>query len=261
MPAKTNTFKKRLLAGERSVGLWMGFCDPYVAELVGRSGFDWLLIDAEHSPNDLPTIMRQLQVLDPLPSDAVLRLPVGDTVLIKQVLDAGAQTLLIPMVNTAEQAKQLVASMRYAPNGIRGMGGALARITDFGREMDYVQTADDQMCLLVQIETREAVENLDEILAVEGVDGLFVGPADLSADYGYPGGANTPDMQDIILGTIRRITEAGKPAGIIDFDADGVRRYYNAGARYVAVGADITFLARGLRDLADHWQDHVAKLD
>lgn len=261
MPAPINQFKQQLLAGTRTVGLWMGFCDPYVAELVGKSGFDWVVIDGEHTPNDIPLLTRQLQVLDPLPTSAIVRLPVGDVNLIKQVLDGGAQTLLIPMVNTAEQAKQLVAAMRYAPEGIRGMGGALARSTNFGRDADYVATANDQMCLLVQIETRQGLENLDEILAVDGVDGLFVGPADLSAEMGYPGLPDAPEMQALISETLGRIRDGGKAAGIIDFSEDAVTRHYASGAQYVAVGADITFLSRGLRDLATRWQDQVSTFD
>ena len=261
MPAPVNQFKQQLLEGKRTVGLWMGFCDPYIAELVGKSGFDWVVIDGEHTPNDVPLLARQIQVLDPLPTSAIVRLPVGDVNLIKQVLDTGAQTLLIPMVNTAEQAKQLVAAMRYAPQGMRGMGGALARSTNFGRDAEYVATANDQMCLLVQIETREGLENLDAIMAVDGVDGLFVGPADLSADMGFPGKPNAPEMQALISETLGRIKAGGKAAGIIDFSDDAVTRHYASGAQYVAVGADVTFLSRGLSDLSARWKDQVAKMD
>jgi 4-hydroxy-2-oxoheptanedioate aldolase len=257
MAAPENTFKTNLLAGKRSIGCWMSLCDPYTAEVTARAGFDWVLIDGEHSPNDLTAITRQLQVVDPHTSP-IVRLPMGEPWFIKQVLDAGAQTLLIPMVNTAEEARALVRAMRYPPDGIRGMGAVLGRASHFGGASDYVATANDQMCLIVQIETRTAVENLDAIMAVEGVDGVFVGPADLAADMGHGTDINAPEMKAMVADTLRRIKAAGKPGGIIDFDDDALEQHFANGAQFVAVGADIVFLSRGLSALAQKWTSRIA---
>ncbi len=257
MPAPENHFKRALREGRRSVGLWMGLCDPYAAEVVARAGFDWVLIDGEHAPNDLAAIVRQLQVLDPHVSP-IVRLPMGEPWLIKQVLDAGAQSLLIPMVNSAEDARSLVQAIRYPPEGIRGMGYVLGRASGFGAVDEYAATANDQMCLIVQIETREALENLDEILAVQGVDAAFVGPADLAADMGHGADINVPQMQRVVAETLRRITAAGKPAGIIDFSDDALDRHFANGAQFVAVGADVVILSRELRALSSKWKDRIA---
>lgn len=253
MAAPKNPFKAALAAGERQIGLWMGFADPYAAEVVARAGFDWLLIDGEHAPNDLAAIARQMQVISPH-SHPIVRLPMGEPWLIKQVLDTGVQTLLIPMVNSAEEARALVRAMRYPPEGIRGMGGALGRATNFGRDKDYVASANDEMCLIVQVETGTALEALDEILAVEGVDGVFVGPADLSADLGYPGRADAPEMRQLVAETLARIAASEKAGGIIDFSEEAIAAHFEAGAQFVAVGADVTFLAQGLSALSAKWR-------
>ncbi|MDJ0821646.1 MAG: HpcH/HpaI aldolase/citrate lyase family protein [Paracoccaceae bacterium] len=256
MPAPENRFRTALQEGKRSVGLWMGLCDPYAAEVVGRAGFDWVLIDGEHAPNDLAAIVRQLQVLDPHVAP-IVRLPMGEPWLVKQVLDAGAQTLLMPMVNTADEARALVQAMRYPPEGIRGMGYVLGRASQFGAVEHYVATANDQMCLIVQIETRAALDNLDDILAVDGVDAAFVGPADLAADMGFGTDINAPQMLEVVADTLRRITAAGKPAGIIDFSDDALDRHFANGAQFVAVGADIVILSRELRALSSKWKDRI----
>ncbi|WP_369795987.1 HpcH/HpaI aldolase/citrate lyase family protein [Puniceibacterium sp. IMCC21224] len=235
----------------------MGLCDPYAAEVVARSGFDWVLIDGEHAPNDLPSVTRQLQVVSPFTAP-IVRLPMSEPWLIKQVLDAGAQTLLIPMVNSAEDARALVRAMRYPPDGIRGMGHVLGRGSNFGRIADYSASANDQMCLIVQIETRAAVEALDEIMAVDGVDGVFVGPADLACDMGYTNDMNNPVMLDVVADTLRRITAAGKPAGIIDFPDAAIDQHFANGAQFVAVGADVVMLGRLLADLASKWTQRIA---
>ncbi|MGY9049488.1 hypothetical protein P775_03370 [Puniceibacterium antarcticum] len=257
MAAPLNRFKASLAKGERSIGCWMGLCDPYAAEATARAGFDWVLIDAEHAPNDLASIARQLQVLDAHTSP-IVRLPMGEPWLIKQVLDAGAQSLLIPMVNSAEEARALVRAMRYPPEGIRGMGYVLGRASHFGTVADYAATANDQMCLIVQVETRAGLDALDEILEVDGVDAVFVGPADLAADMGHTTNPNAPEMQAVVAETLRRIAASDKAAGIIDFDDKALAQHFENGAQFVAVGADVVFLARGLRALATKWQDHIA---
>ena len=254
MPAPTNILKKRLLAGETLIGCWVALADDYAAEIMGGAGFDWLLIDGEHAPNDLRSIRAQLSVLERFDADPVVRLPVGETWMIKQLLDAGAQTLLIPMVESAEQARELVRACRYPPAGIRGMGAALGRASGFNTIPDYVTSADDQICLLVQVESRAGIEALDEILAVEGIDGVFIGPADLSADMGFQGNAETPEMRQLIGETLGRIAKAGKSPGILGMSDGGIERYLSEGARFVAVAADVMLLAQAARATAAKWK-------
>jgi 4-hydroxy-2-oxoheptanedioate aldolase len=253
MAAPHNAFKAALARGETRFGLWLGFAHPYPAEIAAHTGFDWLCIDGEHAPNDLPTIAAQLQVLDPLPADAVVRLPMGEDWAIKQVLDAGAQTLLIPMVESTAQARALVRATRYPPEGIRGMGAGFARASRFGGVADYDTTANAEICLLVQVETRAGLDALDDILTVEGVDGVFIGPADLSADMGYPGRADAPEVQAAIEDALRRIRAAGKAPGILSTDDEAVSRYLDCGAQFVAVGIDVSILSAALRARAARW--------
>lgn len=250
MDMPINHFKQRLRSGEPQIGLWLGLADAYCAELAANAGFDWLLIDGEHAPNDLRGMLAQLQAVAPYPSQAVIRPVVGDTALIKQVLDIGAQTLLVPMVESAEQAQQLVKAMHYPPKGIRGVGSALARASRWNTIPGYLDHADEQMCLLVQIENNEGLANLDEIVAVEGVDGVFIGPADLSAAMGHRGNPGHPEVQTAIEDAIVRIGKAGKAAGILSADKKLAQRYIELGAAFVAVGVDTTVLMQGLRSLA-----------
>ena len=255
MDMPINHFKQRLRSGEPQIGLWLGLADAYCAELAANAGFDWLLIDGEHAPNDLRGMLAQLQAVAPYPSQAVIRPVIGDTALIKQVLDIGAQTLLVPMVETAEQAQQLVKAMHYPPKGIRGVGSALARASRWNSIPGYLDHADEQMCLLVQIENKEGLANLDEIVAVQGVDGVFIGPADLSAAMGHRGNPGHPEVQAAIEDAIVRIVKAGKAAGILCADEKLARRYIELGAAFVAVGVDTTVLMRGLRELAGKFKD------
>ena len=255
MDMPINHFKQRLHSGEPQIGLWLGLADAYCAELAANAGFDWLLIDGEHAPNDLRGMLAQLQAVAPYPSQAVIRPVIGDTALIKQVLDIGAQTLLVPMVESAEQARQLVKAMHYPPKGIRGVGSALARASRWNSIPGYLDYADEQMCLLVQIENKEGLANLDEIVAVQGVDGVFIGPADLSAAMGHRGNPGHPDVQAAIEDAIVRIGKAGKAAGILSADEKLARRYIELGAAFVAVGVDTTVLMRGLRELAGKFKD------
>jgi 4-hydroxy-2-oxoheptanedioate aldolase len=248
--ATDNPFKAALQARRKQIGLWLSLADPYAAEICATSGFDWMLIDGEHSPNDLRSTLAQLQSIAGFPVHAVVRPPVGETYKIKQLLDIGAQTLLIPMVDTAEQARQLVAAVRYPPQGIRGVGSRMARASQFGAEPDYIARANDRVCLLVQIETTEGLRNLDEIAGVEGVDGVFIGPSDLSAALGHIGNSAHPEVQAAIADAFRRIHAAGKPSGILTLNADEAQVFIDWGATFVAVGADVALLTQGVRALA-----------
>ncbi|WP_460114364.1 4-hydroxy-2-oxoheptanedioate aldolase [Pseudomonas sp. H3_G03] len=250
MNMPVNRFKQRLRNGEVQIGLWLGLADAYCAELAANAGFDWLLIDGEHAPNHLQGMLAQLQAVAPYPSQALIRPVIGDSALIKQLLDIGAQTLLVPMVESAAQALELVRAMRYPPQGIRGVGSALARASRWNSIQGYLNQADDQMCLLVQIENLEGLANLDEIAAVEGVDGVFIGPADLSASMGHRGNPGHPEVQVAIEDAIGRIVQSGKAAGILSADENLARRYIELGATFVAVGVDTTVLMRGLQALA-----------
>jgi 4-hydroxy-2-oxoheptanedioate aldolase len=250
MTMPINLFKQRLQSPQAQIGLWLGLADAYCAELAANAGFDWLLIDGEHAPNDLRSMLGQLQAIAPYASQAIIRPPIGDAALIKQVLDIGAQTLLIPMVEGAEQARQLVRAIHYPPQGLRGVGSALARASRWNTIAGYLNEADAQMCLLVQIESREGLDNLDEIAAVAGVDGVFIGPADLSASMGHRGNPGHPEVQTAIEDAIARIRKAGKAAGILSADEKLARRYIELGAAFVAVGVDTTVLMRGLLSLA-----------
>ncbi|EPL9570675.1 4-hydroxy-2-oxoheptanedioate aldolase [Providencia rettgeri] len=245
-----NKFKKALKNGQPQIGLWLGLCSPYSAELLAGAGFDWLLIDGEHAPNNVQTTLSQLQAIAPYPSQPVVRPPWNDPVIIKQLLDIGAQTLLLPMVQNAEQAKQAVRATRYPPAGIRGVGSALARASRWNRVPDYLTRANNEMCVIVQVETREAMNNLPEILKVEGVDGVFIGPADLSADMGFSGNPNHPEVKAAIEKAIVQIRAAGLAPGILMAAPEVAEHYLKLGALFVAVGVDTTLLARTAEALA-----------
>ncbi len=254
MPAPINTFKQRLKAGDRLIGCWMMLADLYAAEVLGTAGFDWIVVDGEHAPNDIRSMRDQLIALESSDSHAVVRVPVGETRLIKQVLDIGAQTVLVPMVESAAQAQELVRACRYPPSGTRGVGASAARATRFASIPDYIATADDQICLLVQIENRAGIENLDEILAVDGVDGVFIGPADLSTDMGHSGDSTAPEVQEVILATLARIKAAGKAPGILSTKDETTALYRDAGAQFLAVGIDLLMLAQATRAAAAKWK-------
>lgn len=250
-----NAFKARLKAGEPQIGLWLGLADAYCAELAANACFDWLLIDGEHAPNDLRSLLGQLQAIAPYPSQPIIRPVVGDTALIKQVLDIGVQTLLVPMVESADQARELVRAITYPPHGVRGVGSALARASRWNSVPDYLDKADEEMCLLVQIENTVGLANLDEIASVDGVDGVFIGPADLSAAMGHRGNPGHPDVQAAIEDAIARVRKAGKAVGILSADETLARRYLELGATFVAVGVDTTVLMRGLQTLAGRFKN------
>lgn len=255
MPSPTNAFKAALRSGRPQIGLWLNMADPYAASLAGHAGFDWLVIDGEHGPNDLRSILAQLQALEASPSATVVRPPMGEPWMIKQLLDIGAQTLLVPMVDTPEQAEALVKAVRYPPRGVRGMGAVVARASRFGTIPDYASNADEEICLLVQAESRAALENLSAIAAVEGIDGVFIGPADLAADMGYAGRFDEPEVQAAIEQAIATIVAADKPVGILTFNETLNKRYIELGARFVAVGADLAEYTRALAALRGRYGD------
>jgi len=245
-----NPFKQALARGTPQVGLWLSLAQPYTAEICATAGFDWLLIDGEHAPNDLRSVLAQLQAVAPYRAHPVVRAPVGDSTLIKQLLDVGAQTLLVPMVDTAGQARALVAATRYPPQGIRGVGAAAARASRWGARRAYLDEANDEVCLLVQAESRTAMDNLDAICAVDGVDGVFIGPSDLAASMGHRGQPGHPQVQSAIEAGIARILAHGKAPGILTGDPALAKRYLALGARFVAVGIDAALLAQATRGLA-----------
>jgi len=247
----TNAFKSALAQGQAQVGLWLSLAQPYTAEVCATAGFQWLLIDGEHAPNDLRSTLAQLQAVAPYPAHPVVRAVEGHTALIKQLLDIGARNLLVPMVDTAEQARAVVAATRYPPEGVRGVGAGVARVSRWSAKADYLQTANDDICLLVQAETTTAMANLQAICAVDGVDGVFIGPADLSSSMGHRGNPGHPDVQAAIDNGIRTIRAAGKAAGILTGDQALARHYLEVGATFVAVGIDVTLLAQATRQLAN----------
>lgn len=254
MPAPVNPFKKALAAGEMQFGCWVALGDAFSAELMGQAGFDWLVVDGEHGPNDLRSILSQLQVIEGTDAHSVVRVPVGETYMMKQVLDAGAQTVLVPMVESADQARQLVRDVTYPPHGDRGVGYALTRAARFSAIADYGSTADAQICLLVQVENLRGMAALDDILTIEGVDGVFIGPADLAADMGHMGNPDHPDVQAAIMDAITRIKAAGKAPGILSTRDGMTNDAIAAGAQFVAVGADVLLLGNAARTLAQKWQ-------
>lgn len=254
MPVPTNQFKARLQTDVPQFGLWLSLGSSYTAEIAATAGFDWLLIDGEHGPNDLLTIRDQLMVLAGHDVSPVVRLPHNDPALIKQMLDIGAQSLLCPMVTSADEARAIVRAMRYPPQGIRGVGHMLGRASSFNGNPHYLGTAEDQLCLLVQAESVAAMDALEDICAVDGVDGVFIGPADLCADMGLLPDITHPDVRAAIEDGLRRIRASGKAAGIIDGDQTLIRQDIAAGANVVAVGADVLLLADAMRGLSRTWK-------
>ena len=259
MQTPVNPFKQALHEGRVQIGLWVGLADAYAIEAMAGAGFDWLLIDGEHAPNDLRTVLGQLQAVAPYPTHPIVRPVIGDVSLIKQLLDVGTQTLLIPVVESAQQAEALVAATRYPPRGIRGVGSALARSSRWNQIGDYLHTADDQICVLVQVETRKGIENLSAIAATEGVDGVFFGPADLSASMDLLGQPAHPDVQRTILDCIAAVRAAGKAPGVLAPDRKLARMYLDAGALFVAVGVDTTLLTRACHELAAAYKNGADK--
>jgi len=261
MQTPDNPFKNALNTDSVQIGLWLGLADPYAAELCAGSGFDWLLVDGEHAPNDLRGMLATLQAiasgaaLASRVSQPVVRITQGNTALIKQVLEIGAPTILVPMVENAAQARELVRAMRYPPHGVRGVGSGLARSSRWNAFPNYLHEANERVCLLVQVETVSALEHLDEIAAVEGVDGVFIGPADLAASMGYLGQPGHPEVCKAIDLAVERIIRAGKPPGILCTNETLARQYIAQGVRFIALGVDTTLLAQATRALAARFRD------
>jgi len=253
MRVTENRFKAALKRDERQIGLWSTLGSAMVAELVGHAGFDWLLIDTEHSPNELPAIVAQLQAMQTGTASAVIRPAWNDPVLIKRILDIGVQSLLIPFVETAEAAAAAVAATRYPPDGIRGVSTG-SRAAGYGRIKDYPKAAGAEICVLVQIETMKGVENIDAIAATPGVDGVFVGPADLSASLGHLGDQLHPVVQDTIGRVLAACQKAGKPAGYLTGNEAESKKWLDAGFRFVAVGTDNGVLVKAVDELRDRFR-------
>ncbi|MBE7367704.1 HpcH/HpaI aldolase family protein [Ramlibacter pallidus] len=262
MKTPVNLFKQAIAQKRTQVGLWVSLMGPLNTEICAAAGFDWLLLDAEHTPNDPMNVLQQSQVIAAYPgTTAIARVPMGHgnvgQALIKQYLDAGVQTLLVPMVETAEQAKELVRCMRYPPGGIRGM--AATRASGWGRNTAYAKEANDQVCLLVQVETQEGVRNVDAIAAVDGVDGVFIGPADLSATFGHVGDPWHPEMEKLHADLFRRIQAAGKAVGILTLDETLARKHIDMGATFIAVGTDTNLMVKSTNALVAKFKGEPSK--
>lgn len=248
MELPINRFKRALKEGKPQIGMWSSFSSHIVAEVLAHAGFDWVLLDTEHSPNELPMVQAQLQAMTGGTATPVVRPAWNDMVLIKRTLDIGAQSLLLPYVQSAEEAKNAVRYTRYPPQGVRGVAGS-TRAAGYGRIKDYLRRAQDELCVLVQAETRLALKNLEAIAAVEGIDGVFIGPNDLAADLGHLGNWQHAEVWKAMEDAAKRIRKAGKAPGILVGEADG-RRCLDMGFLFVAVGADVGMLARGSEALA-----------
>jgi 4-hydroxy-2-oxoheptanedioate aldolase len=240
-----NAFKTALREGRQQLGMWSSLCSPIAAEILAKSGFDWILFDSEHSPIEVSGLLPLLQAAGLGPASSVVRPAWNDPVLIKRVLDLGAQSILLPFVQTWEEAQRAVQSCRYPPEGRRGVS-ALTRAGDFGRTADYLKNAAEQICILVQVETGEALSQLDQIAGVTGIDGVFIGPADLSASMGYLGNPGHPDVQAAVKAAVGPIRAAGKAAGILATAAADAKRYLEWGYQFVACNVDVRIFVQGV---------------
>jgi len=249
-----NRFKEALLAGRRQVGLWSALCSPIAAEIIAGAGFDWIVIDGEHAPNDISSLLAQLQAMRGGSAEPVFRIPWNDAVVIKRVLDVGARSLLIPFIQNAEEARQAVSATRYPPRGVRGVS-VMPRASDYGRVPQYHQSAHLHTCVLVQIESQVALHELEAIAAVDGVDGIFIGPSDLAADLGYLGNPHHAEVQTAIQDAATRIRATGKAAGTLSTDVDDVERLFGLGFQFVAIGSDVGILARNAERLAARFRE------
>lgn len=248
MQLPVNEFKQALKAGKPQIGIWSSLCSPISAEVLADAGFDWVLLDTEHSPNELPVVQNQLDALLAGRTEGIVRPAWNDTVLIKRYLDVGARTLLLPYVQNPEEAKRAVAATRYPPQGVRGVSGC-TRANRYGRVKDYFKRVHDELCVLVQVETMSAMQHIEAIAAIDGVDGIFIGPNDLAADMGHLGNWQHPEVWKVMEDAAKRIRKAGKAPGILVGEADG-QRCLDMGYLFVAVGSDLVMLARGSESLA-----------
>ena len=249
MDLPRNAFKHALAAGKPQIGLWSSLSSSYSVEVIAGAGFEWILLDTEHSPADLENLLTQLQAAAPYPTHAVVRVPWNDMVTIKRTLDIGAQSLLVPYISSAEEARAAVSYIRYPPKGVRGVAGT-TRATRFGRIKDYARRAHEEICLLLQVETQAGLDAIEAICGIDGVDGVFVGPADLHASLGHTGEIANPKVKPLIDQAIRRIRKCGCAPGILTPSEADARHWLDCGALFVAVGADVGILARGAEALA-----------
>jgi len=249
MELRRNAFKRALQQRQLQIGLWSSLCSNLVAEIIAHAGFDWMVLDTEHAPNELPGLVTQLQATRGGSAHTVVRAAWNDTVLIKRILDIGAQSILLPYVQSAEEARRAVAAIRYPPRGVRGVSAG-SRASDFGRVRDYLRHADEEICLIVQVETRSALEQLEAIASVEGVDGVFIGPADLSASLGHLGDPQHAETQQALQQAAQRLARLDKPAGILTILESEARRYIEWGYTFIAVGIDTSLLVRSTDALA-----------
>jgi len=249
MELPPNALKRAFRAGRPQIGLWSQLTSPVAAEILSRSGFDFLVIDTEHAPNELPHVLAQLQAIAGGTATPVVRAAWNDPVLVKRLLDIGAQSLIVPFVQNADEARRAVAATRFPPHGARGVAVA-TRASGYGRVAGYLARAHEELNVLVQIESRAALSHIESIAGVDGVDGLFIGPGDLSADLGHLGDPGHPDVCEAIDGAIRRIRATGKVAGILAPVEADARRYLDMGCLFVAVGSDVGLLARQSEALA-----------
>ena len=250
MQDDANRLKQALAEGRIQIGLWLAMASPTAAEIAAAAGYDWCVIDGEHGPNDIPMILAQLRAMAGGGAEPVVRVPAGEPWIIKQVLDLGARSLIVPMVDTPEEAEEMVRATRYAPEGMRGQAAPIVRASGYGARRDYVQAANREICLIVQAETARAMENIGAIAAVEGVDCVFIGPADLSCDMGHPGNPDAPEVRAAIAEGAAAIRAAGKAAGIIPAGAADFPALAAAGFSFIGGGADVVLLAEGMRGLA-----------
>lgn len=253
MDLPRNAFKHAIARGELQIGLWCSLCSPITAEIVCHSGFDWLLLDTEHSPNEVPDVLSQLQAVQTGSASPIVRPAWNDIVLIKRLLDIGAQSLLIPFVQTGDEARRAVEATRYPPGGIRGITGS-GRASRYGRVTNYLKNASQEICLLVQVETKSALDRIEEIASVDGIDGIFIGPNDLAASFGHIGNWAHPEVQSALEDAVRRLKKIGKPAGILTPNEEEAKRFIQWGYTFVAVGADLGLLARGADALAKRFK-------
>lgn len=245
-------FRERLLSGIPALGLWQALASPYTAEICARAGFDWLLIDGEHGPNTLQTLLGQLQAVAPFPLEAVARVPLGEPVAIKQYLDIGFRSLLVPMVNSAEQARMVVAATRFPPRGTRGVASATSRASGFGADTRYLVEAHAKVTVIAQIESREAVAAATDIAGTDGIDAVFIGPGDLAASFGHLGDPHHPEVQETIAATKSWVESAtGKPVGIFAFSPQDAAQRVAEGYAFVSVGTDIGLLTKAVRQVLD----------
>ncbi len=259
MELPVNQLKQALAAGRTQYGIFLGLPDTTCAEICAGAGFDWLIVDTEHGPFDLPLTLRHLQVIAGYNVQAVVRPVSDDRNLLKQLLDTGVQSLLIPMVESVQQAQELVRSVRYPPGGVRGVGTALARAARWTSIPDYLHKANDQICLVAQVETERAVEALPGILEVDGIDGIFVGPSDLSASMGHIGNPRHPEVVKVIKEVLHKARAAGKSAGILAIEPAQIQEYREHGANMIGVGADTLLLMNSTQQLAASVRNDTAQ--